>query len=45
MNSGQLWYRLRAAYLMNFERLNKMQGQPFRADEIETKIKSLLGVK
>ena len=45
MNSGQLWYRLRAAYLIDMDRLNKVQGQPFRADEIELKIKSMLGVQ
>lgn len=43
LNSGQLWYRLRAELLINTEKLNKMQGQPFRIDEIESKIKSLLG--
>ncbi|MEK6704913.1 MAG: 2-oxoacid:acceptor oxidoreductase subunit alpha [Bdellovibrionota bacterium] len=43
-NAGQLWYRLRAEYLMETERLNKIQGQPFRADEIETKIRSLMGL-
>ncbi|OFZ53706.1 MAG: 2-oxoglutarate ferredoxin oxidoreductase subunit alpha [Bdellovibrionales bacterium RIFOXYC1_FULL_54_43] len=42
-NMGQLWYRLRAEYLMDFEKLNKVQGQPFRADEIEAKIMSMLG--
>lgn len=45
MNSGQLWYRLRAAYLIDLDRLNKVQGQPFRADEIELKIKTMLGVQ
>ncbi len=44
LNSGQLWYRLRAEYLINTEKLNKIQGQPFQIDEIETKIKSMLGV-
>ncbi|MCM2322499.1 MAG: 2-oxoacid:acceptor oxidoreductase subunit alpha [Oligoflexia bacterium] len=41
-NMGQLWYRIRAEYLLDIERLNKVQGQPFRADEIEAKIKSML---
>ncbi|MCM2277687.1 MAG: 2-oxoacid:acceptor oxidoreductase subunit alpha [Oligoflexia bacterium] len=45
LNMGQLWYRIRAEYLLDVERLNKVQGQPFRADEIESKIKSMLGVK
>jgi 2-oxoglutarate ferredoxin oxidoreductase subunit alpha len=43
LNTGQLWYRLRAEYLINTEKLNKVQGQPFRIDEIEAKIRSLLG--
>ncbi|MBI2604743.1 MAG: 2-oxoacid:acceptor oxidoreductase subunit alpha [Deltaproteobacteria bacterium] len=43
-NLGQLWYRLRAEYLLDSERLNKVQGLPFKAEEIETKIKSVLGV-
>ncbi len=42
-NMGQLWYRIRAEYLIDTERLNKIQGQPFRADEIEAKIRSILG--
>lgn len=42
-NSGQLWYRIRAEYLIDTIRLNKIQGQPFRIDEIENKIRSLLG--
>lgn len=43
LNSGQLWYRLRAEYMINTVKLNKLQGQPFRIDEIEAKIKVLLG--
>ena len=45
INMGQLWYHLRGEYLIDTERLNKVQGQPFRADEIENKIKSMLGVQ
>jgi 2-oxoglutarate ferredoxin oxidoreductase subunit alpha len=45
LNSGQLWYHLRAEYLINTEKLSKVQGQPFRIDEIESKIISLLGAK
>lgn len=43
LNSGQLWYRIRAEYLLDTEKLSKMQGQPFRIDEIEAKIRSILG--
>jgi 2-oxoglutarate ferredoxin oxidoreductase subunit alpha len=42
-NTGHLWYRIRAEYLLDTERLNKIQGQPFRIDEIESKIRSILG--
>jgi 2-oxoglutarate ferredoxin oxidoreductase subunit alpha len=42
-NSGQLWYRLRAEYLLDTIRFNKIQGQPFRADEIESKIREVIG--
>ena len=41
INCGQLAYHLRAKYLINVEQFNKMQGQPFRADEIEAKIVSM----
>jgi len=44
-NSGQLWFRLRGEYLADTIPLNKIQGQPFRIDEIEAKIKSILGIK
>lgn len=43
INTGQLWHCLRAEYLCDAERLDKIQGQPFRADEIEGKIRSMLG--
>ena len=43
-NMGQLWFRLRGEYLIDTERLNKVQGQPFRIDEIESKVRSFLGV-
>ena len=42
LNAGQLAYHLRATYLMQFEQLNKIQGQPFRADEIEARILQVL---
>ena len=41
-NTGQLWYRLRAEYLFDAIRFNKIQGQPFRADEIESKIRDIM---
>ena len=45
INCGQLAYHLRAKYLINVEQFNKMQGQPFRADEIEAKILSMPEIK
>ncbi|MBK7961109.1 MAG: 2-oxoacid:acceptor oxidoreductase subunit alpha [Bdellovibrionales bacterium] len=44
LNSGQLWYRIRGDFLIETVKMSKVQGQPFRADEIESKIRSLLGV-
>lgn len=44
LNRGQLAYRLRAEFLTETVPMNKVQGQPFRVDEIETKIRSILGV-
>ncbi|MBI3534575.1 MAG: 2-oxoacid:acceptor oxidoreductase subunit alpha [Deltaproteobacteria bacterium] len=47
-NMGQLWYKLRAEYLIDIEKLNKVQGQPFCVDEVEHKVKEMLanpGVK
>lgn len=43
INTGQLWFRLRGEYLIDMESMSKVQGMPFRADEIEAKIKSILG--
>jgi 2-oxoglutarate ferredoxin oxidoreductase subunit alpha len=42
-NSGQLRFRLRGEYLIDTIPLNKVQGQPFDIDEIESKIRSILG--
>jgi 2-oxoglutarate ferredoxin oxidoreductase subunit alpha len=42
-NMGQLWHLIRAEYLIDAERLSKIQGQPFRIDEIEAKIRSMVG--
>ncbi|MGK5087705.1 2-oxoacid:acceptor oxidoreductase subunit alpha [Bdellovibrionota bacterium FG-2] len=44
-NMGQLWFMLRGEFLMDFERYSKVQGQPFRADEIEAKVRTLLEIK
>ena len=44
-NLGQLWTKLRAEYLVDADRLNKIQGTPFRASEIEDGIKKALGAK
>lgn len=42
-NMGQLWYRLRAEFLHYAERIDKVQGVPFRTHEILAHIHSLLG--
>jgi 2-oxoglutarate ferredoxin oxidoreductase subunit alpha len=42
LNLGQLWYRIRAEYLIDTERMNKVQGQPLRSIEIEKRIKGIL---
>jgi 2-oxoglutarate/2-oxoacid ferredoxin oxidoreductase subunit alpha len=41
-NSGQLWQRLRAEYLLDLQRLNKVQGIAFRVGEIVAYAESLL---
>jgi len=43
VNLGQLSLLLRAEFLVDAQSLNKMQGVPFRAAEIETAIVDLLG--
>lgn len=43
LNNGQLSYILRAEYLIDVISLPKIQGQPFKASEIETKVKEILG--
>ena len=45
INAGQLAYHLRGKYLVDVIQYNKVEGQPFRADEIEAKILSVLGVQ
>ncbi len=42
LNSGQLRLLLRAEFLCPAEGLNKMAGQPFQVNEIETKIMEML---
>jgi 2-oxoglutarate ferredoxin oxidoreductase subunit alpha len=42
MNMGQLSIVLRGRYLVDVVGLNKIQGKPFRQDEIEAKIEELL---
>jgi len=42
MNLGQLLWVLRAKYLIDADGLNKVQGKPFRQDEIEAKIEEAL---
>ncbi len=42
LNLGQLSVLLRTKYLVPTESLNKIQGLPFKASEIETKVEELL---
>ncbi len=42
LNLGQLRMLLRAKYLVDIEGLNKVQGQPFKTIEVETKIYEML---
>ncbi|MFI5324539.1 MAG: 2-oxoglutarate ferredoxin oxidoreductase subunit alpha, partial [Thermodesulfobacteriota bacterium] len=43
INLGQLAFMIRAQYLLDVISLPKVQGQPFKASEIEAKIKEILG--
>jgi len=43
LNNGQLSRLLRDAYLKDVHQLNKVQGRPFRAEEILDEVKRLLG--
>jgi len=45
INLGQLTKLLRQEYLIDIEPFNKIQGLPFKASEIESKIASILGGK
>jgi 2-oxoglutarate ferredoxin oxidoreductase subunit alpha len=42
MNKGQLVTLLRAHYLVPAEGLNKVSGQPFKIEEIETAVRARL---
>ena len=42
LNRGQLWRLLRAEYLLDSVRFNKVQGEPFKASEIKAKILELI---
>jgi 2-oxoglutarate ferredoxin oxidoreductase subunit alpha len=44
-NMGQLWTKLRAEYLIEADRLNKVKGAPFRISEIEEAIARTVGMK
>jgi 2-oxoglutarate/2-oxoacid ferredoxin oxidoreductase subunit alpha len=43
LNAGQLLLMLRSTFLVDAVGLNKVQGQPLHADEVEAKIEELLG--
>jgi 2-oxoglutarate ferredoxin oxidoreductase subunit alpha len=44
LNMGQLLWMLRAKFLVDAVGLNKIQGRPFKQDELEQKIEEMLGV-
>jgi 2-oxoglutarate ferredoxin oxidoreductase subunit alpha len=44
LNMGQLLWLLRAKYLVEAVGLNKIQGRPFKQNELEQKIEEMLGV-
>jgi len=44
LNMGQLLWMLRAKYLVDAVGLNKIQGRPFKQNELEQKIEEMLGV-
>jgi 2-oxoglutarate ferredoxin oxidoreductase subunit alpha len=45
MNLGQLVWMLRAKYLVDAIGHNKVQGKPFKVQEIEAKVEEVLGLK
>jgi 2-oxoglutarate/2-oxoacid ferredoxin oxidoreductase subunit alpha len=44
LNMGQLLWLLRAKYLVDAVGLNKIQGRPFKQNELEQKIDEMLEV-
>ena len=44
LNMGQLLWMLRAKYLVDAVGLNKIQGRPFKQNELEQKIEEVLGL-
>ena len=44
LNMGQLLWVLRAKFLVNAVGLNKIQGRPFKQNELDQKIEEMLGV-
>jgi 2-oxoglutarate ferredoxin oxidoreductase subunit alpha len=44
LNMGQLLWVLRAKYLVDAVGLNKIQGRPFKQNELEQKIEEMLGI-
>ncbi|HYA97805.1 MAG TPA: 2-oxoacid:acceptor oxidoreductase subunit alpha [Methylomirabilota bacterium] len=44
LNMGQLLWVLRAKFLVDAAGLNKIQGRPFKQNELEVKIEEMLGV-
>jgi 2-oxoglutarate ferredoxin oxidoreductase subunit alpha len=44
LNMGQLLWVLRAKYLINAVGLNKIQGRPFKQNELDQKIEEMLGL-
>jgi len=42
MNLGQLVQLVRSRYLIPAESMPKIQGQPFRIDEVEEKIRQIM---
>ena len=44
LNMGQLLWMLRAKYLVDAVGLNKIQGRPFKQNELEQKMEEVLGL-
>ncbi len=41
-NTGQLWIKLRAQYLLDLEKLSKVRGMPFNVPDIISKVEAML---